>query len=319
MKGYIRLGVIADNAGHFYELMVPLAIGAASRRLQREKEHCFKQGWEYSKPITFGDAEALDARYGVTLEDCKTQVRKIFEEEKENWPSDARKMMSGIMKMRDTGLRRLRRKLEPIESEAKRTIDDWAAEAAKLNETIRAFEIHADNAKRDAYRQIAAWLRAFDIIAWEGDLSIKQMAEQAGKKKQKRKEAYEETAQWNVRTPEDRQFEASQKYRQIVGQHRLRVFVKQLHESRLQNEKAAYSTQTCPECGGIIASGRKLLLVCENGHTRDQDVSAALHFLNKIEGVASITAPPVEIPAHLRPYLRVMDASEVRLGLAEKR
>ena len=319
MDGYIRLGVIADNAGHFYELTVPLAIGAASRRMRREKEHCIKQGWEYSKPITFKDAEALDASYGATPEACKAQVRKIFEEEKENWPPGARKIMSGIAKMRDTGLRRLRRKLEPVESEAKRTIDDWDAEAAKMNERIRAFEIHADKAKRDAYRQIAAWLNAFDIIAWEGDLSIKQMAEQAGKKKQKRKEAREETGQWNERTPEERQFEASQKYRQIAGQHRLREFVKQKQESRLQNEKAAYSTRTCSECGGRIEPGRKLLLLCENGHVRDQDVTAALHFLNKIEGVARITAPPVEIPAHLRPYLRVMDANEVRLELAEKR
>jgi hypothetical protein len=318
MDGYIRLGVIADNAGHFYELMVPLVIGAASRRMRREKEYCHKHGWEYSKPMTFDDAEALDASYGATLEACKTEVCKIFEEEKEDWPADAGKIMSRIVKMRDMGLRRLRRKLEQIESEAKRTIDEWDAEAAKMNETIRAFEIHAYKAKRDAYRQIAAWLNAFDIIAWEGDLSLKQMAEQVGKKKQKRKEAHKETGQWNERTPEELQFEASQKYRQIAGQHGLREFVKQKHKSRLQNEKAAYSTQTCPECGGAIEPGHKLLLVCENGHGRDQDVTAALHFLNKIEGVASIMVPPVEIPAHLRPYLRVMDASEARLELAEK-
>ena len=187
-----------------------------------------------------------------------------------------------------------------------------------MNVTIRAFEIHAYKAKRNAHRQIAAWLNAFDIIAWEGDLSLKQMAEQVGKKKQKRKEAHKETGQWNERTPEELQFEASQKYRQIAGQHGLREFVKQKHKSRLQNEKAAYSTQTCPECGGAIEPGHKLLLVCENGHGRDQDVTAALHFLNKIEGVASITVPPVDIPAHLRPYLRVMDASEARLELAEK-
>src|SRR5262249_7714719 len=153
------------------------------------------------------DAGALDASYGATLEACKTQVRKIFEGEKENWPADTRKIMSGIAKMRDMGMRRLRRKLELVESEAKRTIDDWDAEAAKMNEKIRAFEINADNAKRDAYRQIAAWLNAFDIIAWEGDLNLKRMAEQAGKKKRERKEAHEETGQWNARTPEERQFE----------------------------------------------------------------------------------------------------------------
>jgi len=76
--------------------------------------------------------------------------------------------------------------------------------------------------------------------------------------------------------------------------------------------------QTCPECGGTIEPGRKLLLVCENGHVRDHDVTAVLNFLNKIEGVASTTVPPVEILARLPPYLRMMDASEVRIGLAEK-
>ena len=76
--------------------------------------------------------------------------------------------------------------------------------------------------------------------------------------------------------------------------------------------------QACPEYGGTIESGRKLLLVCENVHVRDQDVTAVLNFLNKIEGVASTTVPPVEILARLPPYLRMMDASEVRIGLAEK-
>src|SRR5262249_9075901 len=161
MGDHIRLGVIADNAGHFYELMLPLAIGAASRRLRREKEYCQANGWEYSKPVTFDDIEALDASYGTALEACKTQVRKIYEEEKERWPDDAGKLMGGVVKMRDSGLRRLRRKLDSTESAAKQTIDDWDAEAAKMNETIRAFEKHADNVKRDAYRQIAAWLNAF--------------------------------------------------------------------------------------------------------------------------------------------------------------
>jgi len=70
-------------------------------------------------------------------------VRKIFEEEKETWSEDARKIMGGIVRMRDSGLRRLRKKLDPIDSVAKQTIDDWDAEAASLNETIRAFEEHA--------------------------------------------------------------------------------------------------------------------------------------------------------------------------------
>jgi hypothetical protein len=318
MDDYIRLGVIADNAGHFYELMVPLAIGAASRRLRREREHCQKNGWEYSKPITFDDAEALYSRYDTAVEACKDKVRKIFEEENETWPEDARKIMGGIVRMRDIGLRRLRQKLDPIDSVAKQTIDDWGAEAASLNETIRAFENHKNNAKKNTYRQIAAWLMAFDRIVWEGNLSLDRMAKAAGEKKKMRKKQHAETGKWDVRTLEECQLEASQKYRQIVGQHQIRDLAKQKHADRLQSENAAYSTMTCAECGGSIEAGGKLQLACENGHKRDQDVASAVYFLSKIEGVASISAPPVEIPAHLRPYLRVMHASEVRLEIVEK-
>jgi hypothetical protein len=175
-----------------------------------------------------------------------------------------------------------------------------------------------DNVKKDVYRQIAAWLNAFDRIVWESDLSLKQMAEAPGEKKEKRKQQRAETGKWGERTPEDRQIEASQKYRQIAGQHQLRNLVKRKHADRLQNEKAAYSTQTCAECGASVKAGAKLLLECENGHKRDQDVATAVYFLNKIEGAATISAPPVEIPAHLRPYLRVMRASEVRLEIVEK-
>jgi ribosomal protein S26 len=254
----------------------------------------------------------------MALEACKANVRKIFEENKETWPEDARKIMGGIVRMRDSGLRRLRQKLDPIDSVAKQIIDDWDAEAASLNETIRAFYKNANNVRKDAYRQIAAWLNAFDRVVWEGDLSLKQMAEAAGEKKEKRKKQYVETGKFGERTPEDRRLEASQKYRHIAGQHQLRDLVKQKHSDRLQNEKAAYSTRTCAECGASVEGGGNLLLVCENGHTRDQDVASAVYFLNQIEGVASITAPPVEIPAHLSLYLRVMRASEVGLEIVEK-
>lgn len=315
----IRIGVISDNAGHLYEIAVPWKIAALSARRRREKAHCEKNGWEYDKPESWDDLEALDARYGRDVEACKMAVREIYKREKERWPERARKMMSGIVRMRDAGLKAIRAALERdySESEAIDLIYRWEGQSKLLNETIRAFEIHAANVKRDAYRQIAAWMEAFDVIAWEGDLNLEAMSREAGKKKKSRKEAHEETGEWSERTPEDRQLEASQRYRQIVGQYQLRQFVAEKHGARLQNGKAAYSTQTCPECGGHIEAGGKLLLVCENGHKRDQDVAASLYFLNRIEGRASIAAPPVEIPAHLRHYLRVMDASETGLEITE--
>ncbi len=322
-RGRIRIGVIADNAGHFYEIAIPLRI-ALNRRQRREKEHCEKNGWIYDKPETWKDLADKDSCYGKKVEECKSKVREIYEQEKEKWPVKARRMMGGFPggfpKMRDTGLRGLRRLLEreTFQSEAIGVIARWEGNSLLLNQTIRAFEAHATRAKENAFREIAVLLDNFDIIAWEADLSLKQMAEQAGEKKQKRKEAHAETGEWDERTPAERQLEASQKFRQIVGQHRLRQFVKEKHAARLQNERAAYSTQICPECDGYVEPGRKLLLVCENGHKRDQDVAASLYFLSKIEGAASIPAPPLAIPDHLRPYLRVMDASEVRLEVIDK-
>jgi len=341
MDGYIRIGVIADNAGHFYEVRVPLAIGELSRRVRREKAHCEKQGWEYTKPTTWDDLRELDSRYSKALDACKNEVRKTYEEEKDKWPPEARRRMGGFAKMRDSGLRRLRRKLEESDSAAKETIDNWDAEAAQLNKMIRAFEIHAAMAKRAAFRQIAAWLDAFDRVAWSAEPGLKSMAEAAGKRKQRRKEKYLETGQWEERTPEERVFENSQKFRQIVGLHNLRQFVKERHgvgcfcgdhllqhednqggclacdcqafNPRLMNCDAPYSTQACPECGGAIKRGHKLLLRCENGHERDQDVSQSLHLLGSIEGYTSIAAPPLDIPPHLRPYLRLMDASEAQI------
>jgi hypothetical protein len=338
MDGYIRIGVIADNAGHFYEVRVPLAIGELSSRVRREKAHCQKRGWDYTKPTSWNDLRELDSRYSKALDACKEVVWKIYEEEKDRWPPEACRMMGGFPKMRDSGLRRLRRNLEESDSAAKRAIDDWDAEAVQLNKTIRAFEIHALRAKRDAFRQIAAWLEAFDRIAWKDEPGLNIMAKAAGRRKKRRKEKYLEPGIWEERTPEERIFENSQKFRQIVGLYSLRQAVKERHgvtclcgdhllqhedkegrclacgcqafNPRLMNCSAPYSTQTCPECGSAIKRGHKLLLRCENGHERDQDVSKSLQLLGSIEGCASIAAPPLDIPPHLQPYLRLMDVSE---------
>lgn len=341
MEDRIRVGVLADNAGYFYEISIPMAIGLLNRETRKDIMWCQSKGIEYTKPLTWYDLFDLDSRYGLALEECKRKLRIIYEREKETWPPRARKIMGGIVKMRDTGLNELRRLIEPIESQAKSLIDEWIATSEKLNRQIRAFEAHATAAKLNAYREVIAWMKVFDVIAWEGDLSLKEMAEDGGKRKKKRKEIHEAQGQWVNRSGDEIVSEESQKFRQIAGQYQLRALARERHGTicrcgahflqhqegfackefvpRLQNEKAAYSTLTCPECDGAVERTRKLVLTCENGHSRDQDVAASLYFLNKIKGHTSITAEPLEIPAHLRPYLRVMDVDEVRLELTGKR
>jgi hypothetical protein len=343
MDGYIRIGVIADNAGYVYEVRIPLAIGALSRRLRREKAYCEKQGWEYAKPTAWDELNELKSRYGKTLESCKEKVAKIYEEEKDSWPAAARRRAGSITRMRDTGLRRLRHKLEGTDSAAKQTIDDWDVEAAQLNKKIRSFEVHATKTKKDAYRQIAAWLGAFDRIGWRNGTGLKRMAEESGKLKKRRKGKHGETGRWEERTPDERVLENSQKFRQIAGLYNLIKFVKEKHgvgcvcgdhmfqhednngkcmacecetfSPRLTNSEVTYSTLSCQECGGAIKRGQQLLLVCDNNHQQDQDVAKSLHLLANIEGSARINAPALDIPPHLRPYLRLMDASEVSIRI----
>jgi hypothetical protein len=74
--------------------------------------------------------------------------------------------------------------------------------------------------------------------------------------------------------------------------------------------------RTCQECGGEIKPGHNLALICENGHKRDQDVSESLRLLSQIKDCTNITAPPLEIPANLRAYLRLMDATEAQITSA---
>lgn len=249
----IRLGVLWDGA-QAHELYLPFNLANRSERKQIERyqdtevTRDIRQIWEMQS-IQDADIEAI-----------KGQLRAA---DRSDWPQEARDMMSGIVKMRSGGLRRLRRTLYNAEIVLD-FFEAWHDRHSELAKRIRQGQIRINATKLALYRNIAAWLsRHCKTVVWEGDLGLKEMAE----------------AEF---TEEERALKAAQKHRQFVGLYNLRQAIKHAVGSRLVDETAAYTTQTCDICGGQVATGPSVILECENGHRQDQDVNAAKVLYNRL-------------------------------------
>lgn len=279
----VRIGVLADNAGYFYEIAIPLNFAGREDRKAIEPK---------TKDIR--RLILLSEQIGDCVENSKQALLTSYHRNKNLWSEDARQMMLGFTKMRQGGLARLREKLEAADIESASLL--WKMELILdwLHHKKRALELQWAQLKEEIYKQVAAWIvKNFDRVAWESDLSLKRMAE-------------------------DGQGDSSQRYRQLVGQYYLRQRLSQAaakYRCDLISRPAAYSTQVCSACGAAVEKGRKLLRVCENGHKQDNDVNTSRLLLSEIEGVASISAPAVEIPEYLRRYVRVMAASETAIEI----
>jgi hypothetical protein len=294
----IRTGVLTDNAWHSYEISVPLDMSTSLERHQNK--YRVSKGRPDHKLFTWAQLVEQTEKIGQAVEDCKTDLREIFERNKAQWPESAQQSMVDIVKIRQKGIIKLRKDLAGFDAEACTCIDAWAATDAELTHWKRVFEFSAGAAKDSAFRKISVWLaRNFTKIAWEGDKTMmKQLAES---------------------DTNDYAIKASQRYRQIAGQSILRLYVRQACDkwhAELEDHKAAYSTRICPVegCGAAVPKSSKLILTCEQNHSFDQDVAASRKFLSQIEGVTSISAPPVPIPPDLRRYLRLMSVNESAIG-----
>lgn len=300
LEDAIRIGVLADNGGNFYEIRLPLLI--AGHEFRREAEFF---GVDYFKPLTFEDAEILQSTMDAQLERCKESLRAVYLKEKQQWPEEARQIWIGLTKMRAGGLRRLHAVLKGHLTEAELILAEWIEDHAKQSSTLRAFQQRALASKQDAFRKIAHWL------AKHAD----QLAMTGGKLKKLAEDPEQSLAVKN-----------SQRQRQIAGQFYLREwvakqFAKQnpMHVDEEGNLSPARpmmieEAYRC-ECSGTIQRSGKLFCVCENGHWRDQDVAAAAYMLAQLESPASTSLPPLQIPPDLHRYLRVMTASEVAVRL----
>jgi len=282
MGDCIRIGMLADSAGDFRELRLPYDL---SRNQDRKFIKRLESQGVVDRPMLRDIRLIRDAQRKMDdhLEACKIDLAGV---DRSVWPDEARASMAGVVKMRAGGLQRIRRTLFEA-GISYEFLEDWHFWHDTNLRRYRAAQIDWIAARDYIYRCIAAWIADnYDTVAWEGDLGLKRMAEAAGKRKKARKEEHEETGEWQERTVDDRISEASQKRRQWASLHTLRGYIAEAMKKRgrdLQGHPAAYSTQTCDECGQHIAPGHELIRECAERHVEDQDATAALYYLRIVQ------------------------------------
>lgn len=247
----LRIGVIyaADGA---HEIFLPFDLANRSERKQAAR---------------FGDTEMtrdirgiwdLQAIQDLALESCKKTLRAM---DRSAWPEDAREGMAGIVKMRAGGLRKIRRALYDA-GIVITCLEEWHARHVELSKRIRKAQLRIFATRNAIYRNLAAWLsRNCAVLAWEDDLSLKDLAE-------------DESGQHAI--------DNAQKYRQFAGLSILRGYIREKMASRIPPIPGSYTTQECQICGGHVEPGAAVMLACENGHLRDQDLNAALALYNRL-------------------------------------
>jgi hypothetical protein len=135
-----------------------------------------------------------------------------------------------------------------------------------------------------------------DVIRWEGDLGLGNMAESRGRNKRRRAKNRAATGEWEERSVEDRVAEAAQKWRVMANLSRLRQWVREATERRgceIEDADTAYSSQICCLCYSKIEPSVDLIVHCEHGHLIDQDVNTARYYWNQFDENSRAVAEPL--------------------------
>lgn len=240
---YIRIGMIADTDGNMIELRLPLA---------------YRQKWRKRLPpdwmTTYNDLIRLSERAGHAVENCKETLKGQLDT-----------VPAGFANMRNNGLRRLKEELDP-DSDAYKTIDTWQAIDKKIWCVYQGLDRKLRQRRTSWYRKLASWLtKHYRVIAWEGDLSLKEMSE---------------ATKGNVI------LKNAAHYRVWAGLYDLRRFLKEATAKNLTtllDRKSAFTTIPCSSCGELMGASGSLIIECQHCGTRwDQDENAARNLLSSI-------------------------------------
>ena len=261
----LRLGVLYTAHGA-RELFLPFNLANRSERKQTERY----PDTEVVRDIR--DVWELQSLQDSYLEECKATLREMS---RESWPEEARESMSGIVKMRAGGLRRLRRALHEAGVECQ-LLDAWLTRHIELSKRIRRAQQRIFATRNHIYRNLASWLsRHVAVLAWEDDLSLKTLAE-------------EDSGSYAI--------ENAQKHRQFAGLSILRGYIREKMAARIPAITGRYTTQECNVCGAHIEPGSAITLTCENGHRQDQDVNAARVLFSRLpEELRAVPGPDVSV------------------------
>lgn len=286
----IRIMTIFDGTSA-QEIVLPYDLSN-----KRERRHHAENS--NRPPIDIREVWRIQSERDSRLEQCKSELRT---ETKDGWPDEAVRMMRGITKMRAGGLMRIRHKLTDA-SLVSPAIESWLEYDRPAWIQQRHIQRRWLATRDEFYRVLAAELTdQADVVVWEGDLSLKQMAEESGKKKNRRKAKHEDSGEWDARSVDERILEASMRWRHTAGLYKLRLWIKEevaQKRRELIDEAAAYSSQVCYHCGASITPSASLIVMCANGHKHDQDENTCRYFWGRLADEVRAAAVPMASVGH---------------------
>lgn len=252
LEGALRVGYLVDSTGERRELRLPLDFSTRDTRRWRKRNPNMEP-----IPQTHEELRELSALRDASLESLKADLRAMLSP-----------LPFGFDKMRNRGLRRLLKELPDSDSAAKDRIAAWISQdEPRYRRQARASERFA-NARMKIYERWAAEIAAsYDTVIVEAPFA---------------KHAVESTDKSPALHAADRNY-------QIAAPHSL---VQKLSHacrrsgSRFVKKRSKDTTARCSVCGGKVATGPDLILVCENGHAQDQDYNAAVNLLSQSTAVS---------------------------------
>lgn len=296
----LRIGYLTDTEGREIEIVLPYTLdGREERRAAR------RFGEEYHVH-DWRDLAEWQMRLDDRKDALKFRLRLLHDAEP--FPPEAAKVMNGFDRLGRRGLLKLLTLLP--DGAAKQIIEQWAEWDRVESRRRYGSEARLREKWADARRQIAAWLTAtYDVIVWEEDLDLKEMA---GSKKKRKKAKADAGQPTDPLTADEHATDEMQKWRARACHSDFRARLRQGAQKRkteLRDGGTAFSSQICAECGAAIPPSRRLLTVCENDHINDQDANTSQYFCKQLQPHAGTPSQQFEIPAHLRGYLRVLRAA----------
>ena len=314
-KEYLRIGFIKDTAGNMFEFRLPL-MDEPNKKLRTLLKNINRgRAFENKKPLDADDifitnyyqlaewSEKLDA----AKDSVKFNLKNLFEDA--NGSGDApfvKSFQTHYNRIGRRGLLKLRHQLGEAAGENRQDIfdkallllDEWQERDHKMRLRVNKAQNYFTNKKKKIYENLALWLkRTYSHLVWEGDLSLKEMAESAPK----------------ISLNSDRvAIKKGNKYRQFAGLSVLRSKISE-HDETFQNGdnwliglKGKNTTLSCKFCGTLCVPTANRVIICPNGHAADQDNQATSNMLEEItdEGFIFDNAKQeVDIPKHLKEYI----------------
>ncbi len=307
---YLRIGYLTDTAGNSFEIRLPLAAppNAKARSLLklinrgRGKENLPPLGINELFPRTLPELIEWEEIIGSLHQAAKDKIKTLcqsLEAAGTDIGEPAQHFLTYFQKIGRSGLLKLLRQLSEtadqtaINPEIPELLRVWKAEDYRRRLAVHQTHRKLTNKRKTIYENIALWLKTnYSYLAWEGDLSLKEMAEQAPKISLDSK---------------DVAIKIGNKYRQFAGLSVLRNKLKE-HDTEskwLINIKSAYTTRTCHVCGADCDVTAKVSVQCANGHIVDVDANSVENMLGRCldDLIFPSKKEKISVPEQLETYI----------------